>query len=323
MKMRNVILLPALASALLFSGGCATRNALAVKPVPLDSFAPAKAKVALALGSGGVRGAGHIGVLRELERRGIKPEFVAGKSAGAVVGGLWASGAKADELSEMASSAGFWDIADFSPGPEGFSSGSALRAWVGKRAKKQRIGDFPVAFAAIAVDLSTGREGALASGPAAEALGASSAIPGAFAPYRDGEGGVWADGGSVNPVPVDWAAKSAPLVLIASDAYCSGPRLLSEGFLSYAAAAFRHAACQNARRSMEAADVAVGLEWEPKEPRSMEGLKEAEAMGMRSARKALDAYCAGPAPEEKKAALRCGQGSFLKESDPSSALEKP
>ena len=322
MKMRNMALPAALAAAVLLSG-CAARNVLEAKPEPLERFAPGKARVALALGSGGVRGAGHIGVLRELERRGIRPDFVAGKSAGAVVGGLWASGAKAAELSEMASSAGFWDIADFSPGPEGFSSGSTLRAWVAKSAKKQRIGDFPVAFAAIAVDLSTGKEGALAAGPAAEALGASSAIPGAFAPYRDGEGGVWADGGSVNPVPVDWAAKSLPAVLIASDAYCSGPRALGEGFLSYAAAAFRHAACQNARRSMAEADVAIGLEWEPKAPRSMEGLKEAEAMGMESARKALDAYCAGPAPEEKKAALRCAQGSFLKDSDPSSALAKP
>ena len=43
-------------------------------------------KLGLALGSGGVRGLAHLGVLRVLEQEGIEVSFIAGSSAGALVG---------------------------------------------------------------------------------------------------------------------------------------------------------------------------------------------------------------------------------------------
>ena len=45
----------------------------------------------LALGSGGSRGICHAGVLFALEEAGIKPDFIAGCSMGAVVGGCYAT----------------------------------------------------------------------------------------------------------------------------------------------------------------------------------------------------------------------------------------
>ncbi len=44
----------------------------------------------------------HIGVLRVLERRGLKPEFIAGTSAGSLVGALYASGKSTDEIEALA-----------------------------------------------------------------------------------------------------------------------------------------------------------------------------------------------------------------------------
>src|SRR5205085_10907715 len=49
-------------------------------------------KIGLALGGGSARGWSHVGVLRELTEMGIKPEVVAGTSAGALVGAAWALG---------------------------------------------------------------------------------------------------------------------------------------------------------------------------------------------------------------------------------------
>ena len=43
-------------------------------------------KIGLVLGSGAARGFAHIGVLACLHKNGIKPDFIAGCSAGAVVG---------------------------------------------------------------------------------------------------------------------------------------------------------------------------------------------------------------------------------------------
>ena len=49
------------------------------------------ARVALVLGGGGCRGYGHIGVLRVLEKNGLKPDLVVGSSAGSLVGALYAA----------------------------------------------------------------------------------------------------------------------------------------------------------------------------------------------------------------------------------------
>jgi predicted acylesterase/phospholipase RssA len=43
-------------------------------------------KIGLALSDGGVLGAAHVGVIEELEKSGVKPDFVCGSSAGALVG---------------------------------------------------------------------------------------------------------------------------------------------------------------------------------------------------------------------------------------------
>ena len=59
-------------------------------------------KVGLVLSGGAARGLAHIGVLKALEEQGIKIDAIAGTSMGAVVGGLYASGYKIDELEKLA-----------------------------------------------------------------------------------------------------------------------------------------------------------------------------------------------------------------------------
>src|SRR5271165_3205408 len=60
-------------------------------PCPPPPFCvPEKVKVALVLGSGGVRGMAHVGVLEELENAGIQVDLIVGCSAGSIVGALYA-----------------------------------------------------------------------------------------------------------------------------------------------------------------------------------------------------------------------------------------
>ena len=49
-------------------------------------------KIGLALGSGSARGLAHIGVIKALDEAGIRVDYIAGTSAGAVVGAVYASG---------------------------------------------------------------------------------------------------------------------------------------------------------------------------------------------------------------------------------------
>ena len=49
---------------------------------------PKKVRIGLALGGGAAKGFAHVGVIKVLEAHGLTPDFVAGTSAGAVVGRL-------------------------------------------------------------------------------------------------------------------------------------------------------------------------------------------------------------------------------------------
>ncbi|MBP9679603.1 MAG: patatin-like phospholipase family protein, partial [Aeromonas sp.] len=51
-----------------------------------------KPRLGLALGSGAARGWAHIGIIRALERLGVKPDLVAGCSIGSFVGAAYAAG---------------------------------------------------------------------------------------------------------------------------------------------------------------------------------------------------------------------------------------
>ena len=63
-------------------------------PEPASPRTPSERRynLALALGSGGLRGAAHVGVLSVLEEEGLKPDILAGTSAGSVVACLYAAG---------------------------------------------------------------------------------------------------------------------------------------------------------------------------------------------------------------------------------------
>ncbi|MCR4424635.1 MAG: patatin-like phospholipase family protein, partial [Firmicutes bacterium] len=69
-------------------------------------------RTGLALGSGGLRGAAHIGVLDELERAGVHIDMVAGTSAGSVVAAAYASGMSPKEMEERALAVSAKDVID-------------------------------------------------------------------------------------------------------------------------------------------------------------------------------------------------------------------
>ncbi|MEL7378254.1 MAG: patatin-like phospholipase family protein, partial [Bacteroidota bacterium] len=71
-------------------------------PFLLLFSASAQTKIGLSLSGGGAKGLAHIGVLQELEKVGIYPDYISGTSMGSIVGGLYAIGYEAEELAEFA-----------------------------------------------------------------------------------------------------------------------------------------------------------------------------------------------------------------------------
>ena len=84
----------------------------------------AKYKLGVALSGGGARGFAHVGALMAIEEAGLKPDIIAGVSAGSVVAVLYASGMPLDEMSNIFDKKGFSDFdngcpVEFHTGPIG------------------------------------------------------------------------------------------------------------------------------------------------------------------------------------------------------------
>ncbi|HTJ64859.1 MAG TPA: patatin-like phospholipase family protein [Alphaproteobacteria bacterium] len=157
----------------------------------------------LALGGGLARGFAHIGVLRALEKYGIRPDLIAGTSIGAVVGAAYLAG-KLDVMEDWARSLNRFRILsylDFRMNAGGMINGARLMATLEKHLGKLNFEDLDRPFIAIATDLGTGHEVWLKHGPLVPALRASFSLPGVFPPILMGRRWL-VDGALVNPVPV-------------------------------------------------------------------------------------------------------------------------
>ena len=200
-------------------------------PAPKDS----SPSIGIALSGGAARGFAHIGVLQTLRAAGLKPEIVTGTSMGAVVGGCYAAG-QLDAVADWAKSLTrrrMFGYLDVSLAGSGLISGGRLARQLDRTVGKVKIEDLEARFAAIATEIDTGHEVWLTRGRLVEALRASYALPGVFAPVRIG--GRWLlDGALVNPVPVSAArALDARLVIgvnTNADLFGRGTTIQSHGF---------------------------------------------------------------------------------------------
>lgn len=184
-------------------------------------------RVALALGSGGARGYAHIGAIEEIEARGHEVVAISGSSMGALVGGLAAAG-RLEPYTEWARSLTQRDVLRLLD-PK-WSAPGAIRAQrifgqVEQILGEQLIEDLPVPFTAVATDLHARREVWFQRGPLVSAIRASIAIPGVITPVEM-NGRLLADGGLMNPVPIEPTAAAAADLTVAIS--LSGTRLPQE-----------------------------------------------------------------------------------------------
>lgn len=172
-------------------------------------------RLGLVLGGGAARGFAHVGVIQVLERNGIRPDLLVGTSAGSLVAALYASGMSADELERAALGMDEATLADWTLpfGGRGMLRGEALARYVRKAVDGQLLEDLVMPLGVLATDLASGQGVLFRRGDTAQAVRASSSVPGVFAPVRIA-GRDYVDGGLVAPVPVGHArAMGAELVL--------------------------------------------------------------------------------------------------------------
>src|SRR4051812_3568928 len=176
-----------------------------------------KPRIGLALGSGSSRGWAHIGAIRALEERGVKPDLICGTSIGALVGAVYASG-QLDQLEAWVTGLAWskvWRLMDITL-KGGLIRGQRLFNLFRATFQDLEIRELATPFGAIATELSSGREIWLREGKLFDVVRASIATPGLFTPVIH-EGTVLVDGGLVNPVPVSMCRAFGAEIVIAVD----------------------------------------------------------------------------------------------------------
>lgn len=174
-------------------------------------------RIGLALGSGSARGWSHIGIIRVLEEAGITPDIVCGTSIGSLVGAAYADG-QIERLEEWVRSLtwkGVVRLLDFT-GAGGLILGEKLFTFIRGHFHDKDIATLPKAFGAVATELVTGREVWLREGSMVDAVRASAALPGLFAPSQLDDR-LLVDGALVNPVPVSLCRAMGADIVIAVD----------------------------------------------------------------------------------------------------------
>ncbi|MCP5270353.1 MAG: patatin-like phospholipase family protein [Burkholderiaceae bacterium] len=177
---------------------------------------PPPPRIGLALGGGATRGFAHIGVIQVLEEAGIRPDLVAGTSAGSLVAALWASGHDGTALARLGASMAESTIADWGFPGRGLLRGDALARYVRDQTGGRPIERMPRPLGIVATDLDSGDAVLFRRGDTGLAVRASSAVPAIFTPVGIG-GREYVDGGLVAPVPVSQVRQMGAEVVIAVD----------------------------------------------------------------------------------------------------------
>ena len=162
-------------------------------------------KIGLALGGGAAKGLAHIGVLDVLTKEAIPIDMIAGTSAGAAIGAIYAQGKDFGEIKKMAIDLDrkrLASLVDLALPKTGFIGGKRIT-----RLLQSIIGgdiefsDLKIPLACVATDVATGEEVVIKQGSVLEAVRASISIPAIFTVVK-WKGRYLVDGGLVNPVPV-------------------------------------------------------------------------------------------------------------------------
>ncbi|MBI3158289.1 MAG: patatin-like phospholipase family protein [Chloroflexi bacterium] len=193
--------------------------------------APAKQRVALVIGAGGLKCAAALGTWRRLVEAGIAIDLVVGCSGGAIFGALAALGFEPEQAAKTAMKLWLGDVTKrvnyaalgraSLPGllkfNERFGIFKDTRLRIGFEAAYGKFTMFEqtrIPFHVVTTDLHTGKPVVLNRGRVAEAVRASASVPVVFEPVLL-NGRMLMDGAISNPLPVDVAVREGADLIIA------------------------------------------------------------------------------------------------------------
>ncbi len=194
-----------------------------------DAAGPRPGTVGLALGGGAARGLAHIPLLEALDEMGVRPNVVAGTSIGSLIGAVYASGMRGQDIRAYAlelfearselvrrfmsrSTRSLTDLFSFTS--PALAGAEALFSFVLPEDLPERFEDLKIPLRVVATDFHAQDEVILETGPLMPAISASSALPGLLTPVRHLDR-ILIDGGFVNPTPFDIIRETSAITIAA------------------------------------------------------------------------------------------------------------
>lgn len=278
-------------------------------------------RIALSLAGGGAKGIAHIGVLRWLDERRIPVDLVTGTSMGALIGGFYAAGYAPDEIERLLAEADWNELfrgdlpfreksfrrkqdRDSYPAKlqlglrDGIAAASGLESGhlVGLLLSRMTLAwsddvsfdTLPIPFRCVATDLTKEKPVVFEHGPLADALRASLAIPGVFAPVRKEDGTLLVDGYVTDNVPTDIAHSLGASTIIAVGLDKTAPPPAPRSFVGLAARAADIQSRLLSRRGLDLADVVIEPDLSGLDALSYRSVSELVARGYHAAEAARE-----------------------------------
>jgi NTE family protein len=184
-------------------------------------------KIGLALSAGAARGMSHIGVIKVLREHDIPIDFVAGTSAGALVGAAYASGMTIEQIVEMTRKIRWSQFGRLAFSRFGILSTEPMRKYIQEKLPVRRFEEMMLPFACVATDLDTGEAVVMKeTGDLASAICASCAVPGLYVPIKSNDGRQLVDGGIAENVPTKTVRNLGADFVIAVDVNSEGAKFL-------------------------------------------------------------------------------------------------
>lgn len=155
-----------------------------------------------ALSGGGAKGFAHLGTLKVLEQYGLKPDIIAGTSAGALAGVFYADGYHPDEIVDLFRKREFREFVSLTIPRTGFLKSNGLHSFLKKNLRASRFDQLKIPFYAIATNWDEASYVVFSKGDnLIDSVAASCSVPIIFTPQMI-DGIPYVDGGVLKNFPV-------------------------------------------------------------------------------------------------------------------------
>ena len=168
--------------------------------------------IGLVLSGGGMRGAAHIGAIKALEEHDIFPTHIAGASAGAIIGALYAYGFSCEKMLDFLKTIQLFNYKKFAVSKPGFIDTEKYYNYFKKQFPEDNFSALNKQLFITATNILSGDSEVFTDGELIKPVLASASFPGLFSPIKMKQG-LYVDGGVLNNFPVELLQKDCDQVI--------------------------------------------------------------------------------------------------------------